>query len=224
VPSGEPPRRGEVVAARAVRRQARADGDGAARPAAEARLREPDPQGGHGHQQCRSCGDTDPRPVQGSTTQGTIRPLDPKNCESSASLNVLSILKFSFVIAVRAGQRGGSDLSAHVVPGQVLSGVPAGLPGDLVGARGPGGGGPRGGGDARVAAEGEPEVTLERGQGPDGVRQERDAGETRRGRAALPQAAVPRPLADHARRQQDPVQQGEQTSSMQRRASPWVRA
>lgn len=80
------------MAARAVRRQARADGDGAARPAAEARLREPDPQGGHGHQQCRSCGDTDPRPVQGSTTQGTIRSLDPKNCESSASLNVFSIL------------------------------------------------------------------------------------------------------------------------------------
>lgn len=148
----------------------------------------------------------------------------------SQELRVISIAEcflyteFSFVIAVRAGQRGGSDLSAHVVPGQVLAGVPAGLPGDLVGARGPGGGGPRGGRDARVAAEGEPEVTLDRGQGPDGVRQERDAGETRRGRAALPQAAVPRPLADHARRQQDPVQQGEQTSSMQRRASPWVRA
>ena len=119
---------------------------------------------------------------------------------------------------MRAGQRGGPDLPAHVVPGQVFAGVPAGLPGDLVGARGPGGSGPRGGGDARVAAEGEPEpleVTLERGQGPDGVRQERDAGEPRRRRAALPQAAVPRPLANHARRQQDPVQQGEQTSMMQ---------
>lgn len=114
---------------------------------------------------------------------------------------------------MRAGKRGRLDIPAHVVPGQVRAGVPPGLPGDIVGARGPGGGGPRGGSDARVAAEGEPrprpvEVAVERGQGPDGVGQERDAGEQGRGRLALPQAALPRPLPDHAGCKQDTIQQG----------------
>lgn len=116
---------------------------------------------------------------------------------------------------MRAGERGRPDLPAHVVPGQVLAGVPPGPAGDLVGARRPRGGRPRRGGDARVAAEGEPgalQVAVERRQGAHGVRQERDAGEPRRRRPALPQAALPRPLPDHPGRQQDPVQQGNHTN------------
>ncbi len=150
-------------------------------------------------------------------------PPDPNNAIPPTIVFVVIIFFFVlFIIVFLAeweGERGGRGVQGDAGGGEVLAGVPAGLPGHVVGARGAGDGGQGGGGDVRVAAQGgrQPrEVAVGRRQGARrrrrGAGQERDAGRPGGEPPPLPQAQVPRLVPDHPRHQQDPVQQGNQTN------------
>uniref|UniRef100_A0A452YTI7 PRONE domain-containing protein n=1 Tax=Aegilops tauschii subsp. strangulata TaxID=200361 RepID=A0A452YTI7_AEGTS len=187
----DPAERGQVVGAGAVRPGGRAVREGAQGAPAEARLREPDPQGGRGHQQRRA---------ERHGGAGVVHGAAPEE---------------------RQGERGGRGVPRHAQLRQVLAGLPAGLRGRVVGARGAGAGRPGGGGHVRVAAQGDREPrrgqvgAVEPGEGARRGRrrrrrgrQERGAGRQGREPPPLHQAPLPRPLPDHPRHQQDPVQQG----------------